>query len=142
MDKLSVDAVLGGVHLKCDFKAGLNSIDSFQSATGKTFLLSLLKAYLLDNGVMYRAFNYDSSSADVVGWLGMLGEDGGVALLDNADLYLDDSLRDAMEKVSSYVVFVISIKRVNLLPKSCCCRRHRLSYIGSDLICMEVSYEG
>lgn len=138
MNKLSVNAVLGGVNVICDFEAGLNSIDLFKSGSGKTFLFSLLKAYMLDNNITFKAFNYDSSSVDVTAWLNGLDNNGGVAVLDNADLYLEGPLREVMVKTANTVIFIISIKNDCLLPKNCKLRKFRLDYHGTDLICTEV----
>ena len=138
MDKLSVCTELGGMFVKCDFGLGLNNIDLRMSGTGKTFLFSLLKSYMLDNDIVFKSFNYDSSSNDVVVWLSSLSNSGAVALLDNADLYLDESLRKAIECKLDSVIFIVSLKRAELLPKRCKYKSYRLCYTSSSIVCTEV----
>ena len=96
----------GDVYLNVKLEDRLINIDTSASGTGKTFLFSLLSAYMRVNSLEFGYFNYQSRTIDIINSIKSNNYD--YIILDNADLYMSDDLVDLLQ--SSNMVVIMSLK--------------------------------
>lgn len=132
---LNVNENINGMHVECTFEKGINCIDLSESGSGKTFLMTLIKAYCVKNNISYRAFDYDSTADSIERELRSIGSTDFVILMDNADLYFNDELRRMLDNCINSVI-IVSIKQRYRLGRNY--KLYNTSYKGGTLICKEI----
>lgn len=132
---LRINEEINGILVDANFSKGLNCIDLGMSGTGKSFLLSLIKAYCLKNSIYFKSFDYNSSTNDIISVLKGSEENISVIMLDNADLYMTKELVSVLRNYSNAVV-IVSIKKRLMLGSSY--KLIKLVYTSNSLICKEV----
>ena len=132
---LKINEEINGILVDANFSKGLNCIDLGMSGTGKSFLLSLIKAYCLKNSIYFKSFDYNSSTDDIISVLKGSEENISVIMLDNADLYMTKELVSVLCNYSNAVV-IVSIKKRLMLDSSY--KLIKLVYTSNNIICKEV----
>lgn len=128
---LAINECINDVSVDITLDKGLNCIDLGNSGTGKTFMMNIIRAYCVKNGMSYKYFDYNNSSADILSVLRGMSTEPEVILLDNADLYATDEVVSLIKSLSDAIV-VISIKERQKLRGSHLCN---ISYIDDSLYC-------
>jgi len=101
----SLNDVVSGIKFNVRFIDKINIIEQ-DSGTGKSFMFDVIDAYCKKMGIPCLLFNYstlefkDNLAEHIVG--------KSVILLDNADLYLDNSFLQLLEKQDCTVIISIN----------------------------------
>lgn len=132
---LRINEEINGILVDINFSKGLNCIDLGMSGTGKSFLLSLIKAYCLKNSIYFKSFDYNSSADDIIRVLNGSEKTISVIMLDNADLYMNKELASVLHTYINSIV-IVNIKKRLMLESSY--KLIKLVYTDNNIICKEV----
>lgn len=104
--KINIKQLFNGIRIDAEINAGINLL-SGDSGTGKTLLMQAIELYCSEKNIKYTFLNYRQrkNSEEQIEYL---CNDSDVVIIDNADLFLGQSLLDRLQKINKYII--ISLK--------------------------------
>lgn len=104
--KINIKQLFNGIRIDAEINAGINLL-SGDSGTGKTLLMQAIELYCSENNIKYTFLNYRQrkNSEEQIEYL---CNDSDIVIIDNADLFLRQSLLDRLQKINKYII--ISLK--------------------------------
>lgn len=106
-----IDIIYNGIHVIAKFNNKLNFL-IYDSGTGKTLLMQAIILFCKKNKMKFKYFNYldaDIQESELIN--SCINSD--IILLDNADLYLTDSILQKLIKDKKYII--VSMKYLHIL---------------------------
>lgn len=133
MNKLDIKLFYNSANIDVTFINRLNIL-SGNSGTGKTFLYRALEHFCLINNIKYKYLDFRSAE-DTQEQIINICSDKDVLLLDNADLYLTESILKELRKDSNKILIICmkDTSRISIDSASRC----YINYDGYNLVMKE-----